>query len=41
MSFSNHLEALESKNGSALIVKKLKNEIKHLHEEEASMIAVS
>ena len=40
VSFSNHLEALESKNGSNLIVKKLKSEIKHLREEEIKVIAI-
>lgn len=40
VSFSNHLEALESKNGSTFIVKKLKNEIKHLREEEVKMIVM-
>ena len=40
VSFSNHLEALESKNGSVLIIKKLKKEIKHLKEEEIKMISI-
>jgi transposase len=38
VSFSNHLEALDSKNGSIMIVKKLKQEIKHLRAEEENMI---
>jgi len=38
VSFSNHLEALEFKNGSVMIVKKLKKEIKHLKSEEEDMI---
>jgi len=38
VSFSNHLEALDSKNGSIMIVKKLKQEIKHLRSEEENMI---
>lgn len=40
VAFSNHLEALEAKNGSTLIVKKLKNEIKHLKEQEEKMILI-
>ena len=40
VSFSNHLEALEAKKGSVLIIKNLKNEIKHLKEEESKMILV-
>lgn len=40
VSFSNHLEALDSKNGSITIVKKLKQEIKHLRDEEAKMIVL-
>jgi len=40
VSFSNHLEALDSKNGSIMIVKKLKQEIKHLKDEEEKMIAL-
>jgi len=38
VSFSNHLEALDSKDGSLAIVKKLKEEIKHLKDEEENMI---
>lgn len=38
VSFSNHLEALDSKSGSIVIIKKLKQEIKHLRDEEAKMI---
>ena len=38
VSFSNHLEALDSKNGSIMIIKKLKQEIKHLIAEEENMI---
>lgn len=38
VSFSNHLEALDSKDGSIMIVKKLKQEIKHLRAEEDNMI---
>ena len=38
VSFSNHLEALDSKDGSTMIVKKLKQEIKHLRAEEENMI---
>ena len=38
VSFSNHLEALESKSGSIMIVKKLKEEIKHLRSESVSII---
>ncbi|MDF1875642.1 transposase, partial [Sulfurimonas sp. SAG-AH-194-I05] len=38
VSFSNHLEALDSKNGSIMIIKKLKQEIKHLKVEEENMI---
>jgi transposase len=38
VSFSNHLEALDSKNGSMMIIKKLKQEIKHLRAEEKEMI---
>ena len=38
VSFSNHLEALDSKDGSSVIVKKLKKEIKHLKDEEEKMI---
>jgi transposase len=40
VAFSNHLEALEAKNGSILIVKKLKMEIKHLKEQEDKMILI-
>jgi transposase len=38
VSFSNHLEALSSKDGSLYIVKKLKKEIKQLKEQEEDMI---
>lgn len=38
VSFSNHLEALDSKDGSLMIVKKLKQEIKHLKDEEENLI---
>jgi len=38
ISFSNHLEALDSKDGSIMIVKKLKQEIKYLRAEEDNMI---
>ncbi len=38
VSFSNHLETLNSKDGSIMIVKKLKEEIKHLRTEEDNMI---
>lgn len=40
VSFSNHLEALEAKSGSHLIIKKLKNEIKHLREQELKIVAI-
>ncbi|SFV60666.1 Mobile element protein [hydrothermal vent metagenome] len=40
VSFSNHLESLEVKNGSTLIIKKLKSEIKHLKAEEEKMIVM-
>jgi len=38
VSFSNHLEALDSKDGSIMIIKKLKQEIKHLKDEEENLI---
>lgn len=38
ISFSNHLEALESKDGSSLITKELKNEISRLKKQEEKMI---
>jgi len=38
VSFSNHLEALSSKDGSLYIVKKLKKEIKQLKKQEEDMI---
>lgn len=38
VSFENHLEALESKNGSHLIIKELKSEIKRLKAQEEKMI---
>ncbi len=40
VAFSNHLEALEAKNGSIIIVKKLRNEIKHLKEEETKVVSI-
>lgn len=40
VSFSNHLEALEAKDGSIIIVKKLKKEIKHLKDEEIKVVSI-
>jgi len=40
VSFSNHLEALDAKNGSEIIIKKLKKEIKHLREQEIEMVLI-